>query len=42
MGGGVRFATVSKSVKKAANTLVVLPAEATFTCPLGEMDTLGE
>lgn len=33
-------ATISKSVKKTANTLVVKPAAATFTRPLGDMDAL--
>ncbi len=31
-------AAVSKQVKSAANTLVVAPAQATFTRPLGEFD----
>jgi hypothetical protein len=30
----------SKSVKKAATTLVVTPAKATFTRPLGDMEDL--
>ncbi len=34
------FAAASKSVKKTANTLVVKPANATFTRPLGDMDAL--
>ena len=33
-------ATISKSVKKTANTLVVKPANATFTRPLGDMKAL--
>ena len=33
-------AAISKSVKKTANALVVKPANATFTRPLGEMDSL--
>ena len=33
-------ATISKSVKKTADTLVVKPANATFTRPLGDMDAL--
>ncbi len=33
-------AAMSKSVKKTANTLVVKPANATFTRPLGDMDAL--
>jgi hypothetical protein len=33
-------AAMSKSVTKAANTLVVKPANATFTRPLGDMDAL--
>jgi len=36
------LALVSKSVKKTANTLVVKPAQATFTRPLGDMDALVE
>jgi hypothetical protein len=31
---------ISKSVKKTADTLVVKPANATFTRPLGDMDAL--
>jgi hypothetical protein len=33
-------ALISKSVKKTANALVVKPANATFTRPLGDMDAL--
>ena len=33
-------AAISKSVKKTAATLVVKPANATFTRPLGDMDDL--
>src|SRR5512137_2184502 len=33
-------ALFSKSVKQTANTLVVKPAAATFTRPLGDMDAL--
>ena len=33
-------ALISKSVKKTAETLVVKPANATFTRPLGDMDSL--
>jgi uncharacterized protein (DUF2141 family) len=33
-------AAISKSVKKTADTLVVKPANATFTRPLGDMDSL--
>lgn len=33
-------ATISKSVKKTANTLVFKPANATFTRPLGDMNAL--
>ena len=33
-------ALFSKSVKQTANTLVVKPANATFTRPLGDMDAL--
>ena len=34
------FAAASKSVKKTANTLVVKPAKAAFTRPVGDMDSL--
>ncbi len=34
------WAAASKSVKKTANTLVVKPAHATFTRPLGDVDAL--
>ncbi len=34
------IATISKSVKKTADTLVSKPAKATFTRPLGDMDSL--
>ncbi len=33
-------AATSKSVKKTAHTLVVKPAKATFTRPLGDLDAL--
>ena len=33
-------AATSRSVKKAARTLVVRPAKATFTRPLGDMESL--
>jgi hypothetical protein len=33
-------ALISKSVKKTADTLVVKPANATFTRPLGDMNAL--
>ena len=33
-------ATISKSVKQTADTLVAKPAKATFTRPLGDMDAL--
>jgi hypothetical protein len=36
------WAAASKSVKKTADTLVVKPAWATFTRPLGDMDALKE
>ncbi len=36
------WAAASKSIKKTANTLVVKPAQATFTRPLGDMDALME
>ena len=34
------FAVPAKSVKKAASALVVKPANAAFTRPLGDMDAL--
>jgi hypothetical protein len=34
------WAALSKSVKKTASTLVVKPANATFTRPLGDMEAL--
>lgn len=34
------WAAISKSVKKTANALVVKPANATFTRPLGDMEAL--
>jgi hypothetical protein len=34
------FAAISKKVERAAEVLVVLPAKATFTRPLGEFDDL--
>jgi hypothetical protein len=34
------WAAVSKSVKQTADTLVVKPAAATFTRPMGDMDAL--
>ncbi len=34
------FAAISGSVKSTADTLVVHPAEATFTRPLGDFSTL--
>jgi hypothetical protein len=33
-------AATSKSIKKTAHTLVVSPAQATFTRPLGDLDSL--
>jgi len=33
-------AAISKSVDKTANTLVVAPAKATFTRPIGDLDSL--
>ena len=36
------FAAASKSVKQTAKTLVVTPAQATFTRPVGDMDALME
>jgi hypothetical protein len=33
-------ALISRSVKKTAHTLVVKPAKATFTRPLGDLDAL--
>src|SRR2546423_4477673 len=35
------IAAISKSVKSTARSLVVKPARATFTRPLGDMDTIG-
>jgi hypothetical protein len=34
------WAAASKSIKKTADTLVVKPAGATFTRPLGDLDAL--
>jgi len=34
------MATISKSVRKTADTRVAKPAKATFTRPLGDMDAL--
>lgn len=34
------FAAMSRSVDKTANSLVVKPAQATFTRPLGDFSTL--
>jgi hypothetical protein len=34
------FAAMSKSVKKTAHALVVKPAKAAFTRPVGDMDAL--
>jgi len=34
------FAAMSKSVKKTAHNLVVYPAKATFTRPIGDFSTL--
>ncbi len=34
------FGLLSKSVKKTAHTLVVVPAQAAFTRPVGDMDSL--
>jgi hypothetical protein len=36
------WAALSKSVKKTADTLVVKPANATFTRPMGDVDALKE
>jgi hypothetical protein len=36
------FALASKSVNRAAEALVVKPAKATFTRPLGDFDNLNE
>ena len=33
-------AATSKTIKKTANTLIVSPAQATFTRPLGDLDSL--
>ncbi len=34
------WAAVSKSIKRTGNALVVTPANATFTRPMGDMDAL--
>ena len=34
------FAATSKTVKSTAHTLVVIPAKATFTRPMGDIDVL--
>ncbi len=34
------FAAASKSVKKTAHSLVTVPAQATFTRPVGDFDAL--
>ena len=34
------FAATSKTVKSTAHTLVVMPARATFTRPMGDIDML--
>lgn len=34
------FAAMSKSVKKTAHTLVVIPGKATFTRPVGDFSSL--
>lgn len=36
------WAALSKSVKRTADTLVVKPANATFTRPMGDVDALKE
>ena len=36
------FAAMSKSIKKTARTLVIKPAKATFTRPVGDMDALSD
>ncbi len=36
------FAAMSRSVKKTAHTLVVYPAKATFTRPVGDYSSLEE
>ena len=36
------FALISKSVKQTAHALVVVPAKATFTRPMGDFDSLGD
>lgn len=36
------FAAMSKSVHKTAHALVVCPAKATFTRPLGDFSSLGD
>ncbi len=39
---GLPIAALSKSVKTSGKALVVKPAQATFTRPLGEMDALAD
>jgi hypothetical protein len=36
------WAAASGSIKRTANTLVVAPANATFSRPMGDMDALKE
>ena len=36
------FGLISKSVKRTAHTLVVVPAKAAFTRPVGDMEALTE
>jgi hypothetical protein len=36
------FAVMSRSVDKTAHTLVVCPAKATFTRPLGDFSSMGD
>lgn len=35
-------AAISRSINSTANTLVVIPAKATFTRPVGDLDSLME
>jgi len=37
---GLPFSAASRSIKQTAYTLIVRPARATFTRPMGDMDSL--
>ena len=39
---GLPIAATSKSVRRSAHALILRPAHATFTRPLGDMDALSE